>query len=431
MSLNAFSKPAPASKTMVRPPRVGGKVLHLDMDSFFATVEQQARPHLRGRAIGLSIADSPGGTVIGSSIEAKRRGVGTASRLSDARMLIPGFIVLSPNPGRYRTVHKRVRALMREYSPEVQPRSIDEIALWLSPDQLRERPVVAIAAEIKRRIREEIGDWLSSSIGIGPNWWLAKTACGMRKPDGLLEMTADNTRRLLGELQLTDLCGIARRMAARFQLAGIPDPVTMYDTPAWELKRRFGIVGYYWYRRLHGQHIDTEDRPTRTIGHSSVIPRPTASARALKPLLGKLSERTARRLRKAGYLAQSIGAYASYRDAPGGWGGQVKVRPFGDSGTLLGETWRMLDAASLRAPVRLLAVRVSHLVSVDPEQLELWPYATKRRRATRAVDAINDRWGELIVHPAGMLGTEHIAKDSIAFGQDMKHPDEPIPPRGL
>jgi DNA polymerase IV len=405
------------------------KILHLDLDSFFATAEQQARPSLRGRPVGIAIANSPGGTIIGSSMEAKRQGVGTATRIAEAKSVIPDIVILPPNPARYRVIHARVREVMSDYTPEVQPRSIDEIAIWLSPDQLRQRPAAAVAAEIKRRIRTEIGDWISSSIGIGPNWWLAKTGSDLDKPDGVVELTRDNTRRILAGLQLTDLCGIARRLAARFTLAGIPTPVALYDLPPWELKRRLGIIGYYWHRRLHGYAIDTEDRPRRTIGHSSVIPRPTTSLTSLKPLLGKLCERAGRRLRKHGLRATEVSVFTSYRDHRGGWGSSVTVQPFTDSATLFGQAWRMLSGARLASPVRLIAVRVGGLVPGRPEQLELWPFHARRQRAVRAFDTVNDRWGELTLHPAGMMGTEQIARDSIAFGQDMMHPAEEISPR--
>ena len=404
------------------------KVLHLDMDSFFATAEQQARPSLRGQPIGISIAPSRGGTVIGSSIEAKRIGIKTGTRVGDAKAICPGFVILPPNPARYRTIHRAVKDLMAQYSPQVQSRSIDEIAIWLSPDQYAGRPAIAIAAEIKARIRSEVGDWLSSSIGVGPNWWLAKTASNMRKPDGLLEITRENTRERLGELELTDLCGIARRMAARFHLNGIATPQDLYDAPPWELKRRFGIVGYYWHLRTHGYALDTAERPLRTLGHSSVIPVPPQRLAELKPLLVKLCTRTIRRLRKHRRLARRISVFIAYREA-GAWRGEVATHPFDDVATMVLHAERLLDAHRLRGPARLLAVRVSNLMLADPEQPRLWDDHARRQRAELALDAVNDRWGELTLHPARMLGTERIAKDSIAFGQDMLHPTEELSPR--
>jgi DNA polymerase-4 len=287
----------------------GSKVLHLDMDSFFAGAEQQARPSLRGRPVGISIAPSKGGTIIAASIEAKKYGVGTGTKVGIAKELIPDLVLLRPDPPRYRAVHRRVRTILNDYSDVVRPRSIDEMSMWLTPDLLRGRTPAEVGAEIKQRIRDEVGEWLSSSAGIGANWFLAKTGSSFDKPDGLVEITPDNTREILGQLKLRDLCGIARRMEARMHLVGIASPTDLYDLPPWDLKRRLGIIGYYWYLRVHGYSIDTEDHPRRTLGHSSVIPRPTRSLLQLKPLLTKLCERAGRRLRHEGLLASGVAIY--------------------------------------------------------------------------------------------------------------------------
>lgn len=414
------------------------QVLHLDMDSYFATVEQQARPQLRGKPVGISIAPSRGGTIIAASIEAKRYGIKTGTRVGEARMLYPDITLIRPNPARYRDVHKRVKAIMADYTPEVRPRSIDEIAIWLSDDLLAHKPALDSAAEIKHRIREEVGDWLSSSVGIGPNWWLAKTASDFDKPDGLFELTRENTRQVMDRLGLRDLCGINYRMEARLQLLGIATPVDLYDADPVDLKRKLGIVGYYWYRRLHGYALDTAERQTRTMGHSSVIPKPTANPKELKSLLAKLCERTARRMRTHRWQARHVSVFTGYArgsegrpgsgpgTGSGEWRGQRTVRAFSDGAELFRHAWDLFGRAKLSRPIRIISVRAGKLLPATPEQPELWPYRERRRRAVAAADAINDKWGELTMHSAEMLGTEQVAQDSIAFGQDLAHPQEPI-----
>lgn len=388
------------------------------MDSFFATVEQQARPSLRGRPVGISLAPTPGGTIVAASTEAKKLGVGTGTRVAEAKQLIPDIVLLKPTPAKYRMVHRRFRRIVADYSAEVKPRSIDEVAIWLEDRQPDRRPAAEIGAEIKQRIRDEVGDWLSSSVGIGPNWLLAKTASALDKPDGLVEITPENTREVLGRMQLRDLCGIAKRLEIRFQLAGIRSPLDLYDLPPWELKRRLGIIGYYWHLRLHGYAIDVVDWPTKSIGHSSVIPRPTNDFGKLTPLLHKLSERAGRRLRADRWLAGVVSL--SGRGLEGGWHAQTNVTPFADSATLFDHTKRLLEAQRPFAPLRNLAVAMRGLRSADPEQQSLFAGGTRRRQVVEALDALNDRWGELTVHPAGMLGTAETANDSIAFGQDMR-----------
>ncbi|HEY8109011.1 MAG TPA: DNA polymerase IV [Patescibacteria group bacterium] len=393
------------------------KVLHLDMDSFFATVEQQAKPSLRGRAVGIAPVDSPGGTIVAASVEAKRYGVRTGTKVADARHRIPDITILPPTPEKYRVVHRRFRKIMSGYRGELKPRSVDEIALWLEPAE-SER-AAGIAAEIKRRIRDEVGEWLGSSVGIGPNWLLAKTASDFRKPDGLFEIHRGNVRQVLSELDLTDLCGIAGRMAARMQLVGIAGPLDLYDLPPWELKRRLGIVGYYWHLRLHGYSIDREDWGTKSLGHSSVLPRHTSDPAQLKPLLHKLCHRIARRLRRDGWQAGALTISGPTREW-GQWGHATRLSPTDRHHDIFGQAWKLLRDQPPDRPLRKIAVKTYALRRADPEQPSLFEPDRRRGALSRSVDRANDRWGEFSVIPAGMLGSESEANDAIAFGQDLK-----------
>jgi DNA polymerase-4 len=315
---------------------------------------------------------------------------------------------------------------MAEYASTVKPRSVDEIALWLEPNDAR--PAFEIGQEIKRRIRDEVGEYLSSSVGIGPNWLLAKTASNFRKPDGLFEITRENTRQVLGELQLTDLCGIARRMEVRLNVAGIRTPLDLYDLPPWELKRRLGMVGYYWHLRLRGYSIDTEDWDTKTLGHSSVIPKPTKDPADLKPLLHKLTHRVARRLRKEGWRAGGLTISGSTREW-GRWVHTVKLAPTDRRDALYAAAWELLSADPPAVPLRKLAVTTFDLQSQTFEQPPLFPTDPRPERALAGANQANDKWGEYTVIPAAMLDTKDLANDAIAFGQDLKLQREASPPR--
>ncbi|MDZ4247865.1 MAG: hypothetical protein U1D32_01130, partial [Patescibacteria group bacterium] len=281
-----------------------------------------------------------------------------------------------------------------------------------------------IGAEIKRRIRDEVGEWLSSSVGIGPNWLLAKTASNFRKPDGLFEIDRGNVREVLAEISLTDLCGIAERMAARMQLVGIGSPLDLYDLPPWELKRRLGIVGYYWHLRLHGYAIDREDWGTKSLGHSSVLPRPTADPRRLKPLLHKLCHRVARRLRREGWQAGALTISGTVVSGParewGQWGATARLAPTDRHHDIFGQAWQLLLREPPAGPLRKIAVKTYALRPADHEQPSLFDLDRRRGALSTGVDRANDRWGEFTVIPAGMLGSENLAGDAIAFGQDLK-----------
>lgn len=395
------------------------RVLHLDMDSFFATVEQQARPHLRGKPVGVAPAFSRGGTIVAASIEAKLLGIKTGTRVGEARRLAPDIALFKPDPPKYRAVHRAFRKIIAQYSPVVKPRSIDEVAIWLDGSLPDRRNPLEVGMEIKQRIRDEVGDYLSSSVGIGTNWLLAKTACEFKKPNGLFEITSDNIESVLSALSLRDLCGIAYRMEARFQLQGITTPLQLYHADPVDLKRRLGFVGYYWHRRLHGFDIDETDWGTKTLGHSSVLPRPTREIKQLAPLLQKLCERMARRLRQDNW--QAGGLVLSGHSVEGArFGSVASFTPTNDSFFLFRQAKRLLETGPPESPLRKLALTSIHLREDRPHQPSLFQVDENRQRATYSVDQINNRWGDLTVHPATMLGLSDVAGDAIAFGQDMK-----------
>src|SRR3954452_14554377 len=161
-------------------------IMHVDLNSAFCTIEQQANPSLRGKPVVVAAYDTPNGCVVAPSIEAKRYGIKTGMTVRDARLLYPPVIVLKPDPAEYRYVHQKFCKIFRDYSPDVSPKSIDEAVIDLTDTLCLFRGTVAdIGREIKRRFRSEIGEWMVCSIGVGPNRFLAKLAASLHKPDGL------------------------------------------------------------------------------------------------------------------------------------------------------------------------------------------------------------------------------------------------------
>ncbi len=241
-------------------------------------------------------------------------------------------------------------------------------------------------------------------------------------------------------------------------LAGIATPLDLYDLPPWELKRRLGMIGYYWHLRVRGYAIDTEDWDTKTLGHSSVLPKPTADPARLKPLLHKLCHRIARRLRNGGWQAGAVtisgplrnpgpyradgyartapahaqartareSAFAASRPVraglarPGHWVHTVRLSPTDRHHDVFGAAWKLLAQHPPPAPLGKLAVTTHGLRPTDPEQPSLFDLDRRRSALSHGVDAVNDRWGEFALIPAGMIGSENLAGDAIAFGQDLK-----------
>src|SRR3954449_13411191 len=165
-------------------------IMHVDLNSCFATIEQQANPLLRGKPMVVAAYDTPNGCVVAPSIEAKRFGIKTGMTVRDARLLYPGIIVRPPDPAKYRYVHLKFRKIFQDYSPDVTPKSIDEAVIDLTHTLcLFKGSVEDIGKEIKRRFRSEIGEWMSCNIGVSTNRFLAKLAASLHKPDGFDVMT--------------------------------------------------------------------------------------------------------------------------------------------------------------------------------------------------------------------------------------------------
>jgi DNA polymerase IV len=223
-------------------------IMHVDLNSCFATIEQQANPLLRGKPIVVAAYDSPRGCVLAPSIEAKKYGIKTGMTVGDAKLLYPGVIVLTPDPPKYRFVHLKFRNIFKDYSPDVTPKSIDEAVIDLTHTlELFKGTVTDIGKEIKKRFREEIGEWMQCSIGVSTNRFLAKLAASLHKPDGLDIIDHRNVLDVYKRVSLLDLNGINTRFQARLNAAGIFTPMEFYQAPMEKLKRQVfqSILGYY------------------------------------------------------------------------------------------------------------------------------------------------------------------------------------------
>ena len=416
--------------------------MHLDLNSCFATIEQQANPHLRGKPVAVAAYTTPSGCIIAPSIEAKEHGVKVGMRVKDGKMFSPGLIVLPPDPWKYRSVHLSLRNVMEDYTSNVYPKSIDEFVLNLegypsgpdgpspNPEVLRtggmgRRPAKSsitknmwrTASEIKQRIKSEIGEWLTVSVGIGPNRFLAKTASSLRKPDGLDEINKANYLKIYKGLELIDLCGIKMRNAARLNSMGIYTVLDFYNAPIWKLKAAFSsILGYYWYARLHGFEIDDVEFGRRSYENSYALPKPLTTPEKLAPILAKLVTKMGSRLRRAGYKARGVHLAVSYRDGSFWHKGITFPKVFFDSRNIYKEAFKMLSFSPYRKPVRSLAVSCFNLLKSEACQLELFDDIERRFNLVKAIDKVNERWGDFVITPARMLAASKVVPDRVAFG---------------
>jgi len=393
-------------------------IMHIDLNSCFATIEQQANPHLRGKPIAVAAYTTPFGCILAPSIEAKRYGIQTGMRVKDGKALYPNLIVLPADPWKYRNVHLGLRKILKDYTNDFNPKSIDEFVLNLSGYPAFDKGMFELGREIKGRIKREVGEWLTVSVGIAPNRFLAKLASQLKKPDGLEEINKDNFLNRYLKLKLTDLPYIKARNAIRLNSVGIFSVLDFYQSPIWKLKAAFkSILGYYWYVRLHGYELDDVVFGRRSYGNSYAFPKPLVTPGQIAPILTKLVTKMGFRLRRAGYKARGVHLAVTFRDGSfwhksASW----RTKVFFDSRDIYKEAFKILCRSPYRKPVRDLAVSVFNLLKSGVSQLELFEDIEKRENMVKAVDEVNERWGNFVVTPARMLSASDAVPDRIAFG---------------
>ncbi len=399
------------------------RVIFLDMNSFFASVEQQDHPELRGKPVAVASHIHKNGTVLAASYEAKAFGIKTGTKLNDARLLCPGITFLETTPYRYKEVHNQfVRILQDICGPEVQVRSIDEAAIFLSPNWYGSDNAHRIALEIKERFKRELGECIRCSIGIAPNSLLAKLATELQKPDGLVEITIENTPEILSKLQLTDLCGIADRMARQLEQVGITTPLELYNTPAPILRNHFGIWGQYWWWRLHGVECDAgEGSALKTMSHEHVLSPWISKRDALEAVQVKMADRLLYRLQRNHLQAKHLFIWFKLVDAPSFYRERSLDASTGNI-SMLSKAFRDLMRElpeTFPHPVRKVVVGLNKLSDIEQGfQLDLFSRRQRGEAVGPMLELIRDRYGYQSIQTGSSYAVgRNVAKQQLGFGR--------------
>lgn len=412
-------------------------VMHIDLNSCFATVEQQARPLLRNRPVAIVNRRTEHTMIVTASYEAKAMGVTLGMKLRDAKRLCPDLVGLESDPEKYRYVYHKMMEIMEDYSSHVRMKSIDEgvIDFHDTPKAIRERGLESIGYEIKQRLRDEIGSAMRCNVGIAPNRFLAKTAASLNKPDGLEVICADNLREVLHRLELLDLTGIAVRNRARLESVGIHTPLQFLDADARMLRTMVfkSIEGERWHQRLRGWEVDKVDHAMKTAGRQFVLDGYNLPYEHILKRLHHLCEATGKKIRSQGKVARGVLVWAtthqekSARNTPlkGGWerheGGRywharhMSQAPFFSDQAIYEQAKQLFAAAP--PLLRTIGVTVYELSDDNDPQLSLFGDELARtRRVVGAVDDINERYGKHMVHSADTLGVGDTVREKIPFG---------------
>jgi DNA polymerase-4 len=421
------------------------RILFIDFNSYFASVEQHLRPELRGRPVAVAPVVAPSGCCIAASYEAKAFGVKTGMRVRDAMALCPNIEIVNARPSVYVRVHHRLIEAIDTCIPIEGVHSIDEMSCRLAPNEREPGAAAALAGRIKRAIREHVGETMRCSIGVAPNRFLAKVATDMQKPDGLVVIQRHELPGRLYGLDLIDLPGIGPRMNKRLQSRGIctVEQLCALDEPRmvalWE-----SVLGSYWHLWLRGEI--THEAPTRkrSIGHQHVLPPALRTDEQARAVAIRLLHKAAARMRQMEYAAGRLTLNLSIDPAGGGGGGGASGG-FGGAGGWHSAGWH----ASVALPdgcrdtvqcTKLLArlwsdrplgrpkqvgVIFSELVADACATAPLFAEERKSEELCRAVDAINERFGRNAVYSAAVHQVRDSARGGIAFTYvpDLDAPD--------
>jgi DNA polymerase IV len=396
------------------------QIMHIDLNSCYAIIEQQANPLIRNKPVGVAAYTSPGGFIIASSYEAKRLGI-KLMRIRDAREIYRDIIILAPDPEKYFDAHRRFKEVLQKYTSSVEPASIDEFIVDFrgSPAVRKGQSLVDVGYQIKKDIKKSLGNYVTVNVGIAPNRFLAKIAAGMDKPDGLDILKAEDIWNVYGQMDLLDLPGINTQYRARLQLAGINNPLDFLEAPMFKLKKEVfkSVVGYYWYLRLRGYEIDSEKFKVKSFGNDYAVGNKTGDPGEVSRLIMKLCEKTGRRLRKHDYQGQGVSLWLSFEN--GQWWGKSKKTsaPVYSTQEIYLSCMRMLKHFEYPARVTHIHLAVFNVIPVTPLQLGLFDGTRLDTRSlARATDKINNKYGEFTAIPATMANMEQIIIKRVPFG---------------
>jgi DNA polymerase-4 len=395
-------------------------MMHIDLNSCFATVEQQARPRLRGRPVAVVNRRTESTSIVTASYEAKALGVVVGMRVKEAVKLCPGLVALESDPPKYRFVYHKLLAIMKRYSAHVTMKSIDEgvIDFHQTSEMIRGRELVDVGYEMKQCLKKEIGNAMRCNVGIAPNRFLAKTAAGLHKPDGLDVIDRDNLRDILGTLKLTDLTGIAKHNEHRLNTVGIYSPLQFLDADAYTLRSMVfkSILGDQWHQRLRGYEVDDTTHDLKTVGRQYVLEGRGLPHLVVLQRLHHLCESVGGKLRSQGKRARGVFVYAKTEEK-GYWHARhMSELPFFSNAAIYAQA-QLLFSAVPGGPYEI-GVNCYELSDNDPDdQLSLFgDQLARERHITDAIDDINTRFGDRTIHAADTLGTGMYVKQKIPFG---------------
>lgn len=396
-------------------------VMHIDLNSCFATVEQQANPHLRGRPIGVTNRVTPQCCMIALSYEAKQYGAKVGMRHDEVKAMVPGLIVVETDPPKYHYAYEKLLAIMKSYSPHVEMKSIDEgIINFKGTRNINSRSLEEIGHEIKQRLRDDIGSWMKCNIGISTNRFLAKLASNYNKPDGLTVINHENLEAKYNELKLTDFPGIAKKFEARLNKRGIDTPIDFLNAPPKVLKKYVfqSIIGVHWHQRIRGYEVDDIETNLGNVGRQHVFNVRTSDERELVKRFSYLCYTTAKKLRYNEVMAKGIYVSLRFKSGNTWFKRHLFTEAFNDDRSLFENAMLIFNQRPKDEIIVLASITCYHLHAAESAnmQLDLFHDRLNDEVITETMDDINSVFGNQTIMMAPMLGAHGEVKQKVPFG---------------
>lgn len=381
-------------------------ILHLDFDSFFASVEQQYNPLLRGKPVGVT-ATNGRTCIIAASKQAKQLGLKAPSNTYTAQLMCPEILLVSANFNTYWKISQHFLKICVDYTPYVEIFSIDEVFMDITSTAHLFGGAYNIIDRIKTRIKKEIGEYITISVGVSYNKMLAKLASGMHKPNGILEITALNKDTVYKTAQLTDICGIGDRIKERLNALGIYMLTDINNVPYNVLIQEFGIQEATFLRNVGLGKDETPVIPytvlptVKSVGRNYCLPKNEYNQRVILQNIYELSEEVGLKLRRLHKKAKTVGlSLKGNRSEHAHKTGSLYIHSGKDIFTLchlLYAQWKWIEM------VRMISVWAQNLEDSVHLPLSFFEHTQKTDRLLEIVDKMNDRFGDHTIRNGFLL----------------------------